>query len=400
MSLLTSHAAADTAKFSPEIDAALAWMLRAAQVNSNNPEVDGGFISWYDEETQTPAYVYSEITGYMLTLLCSLWSRTGNEAVRKSAVQAGDWLLRTVHEETGGFRCLYPLGTTRFGNKQQLIYTFDCGVILSGLVNLYRVTGYAQYLAASVTLGDWLIGTMQKSSGGFLALYDLIAENYPENEAEWSLCSGAYHTKVGIGLLNLHDVTRAEKYRRAAIAACDFALSFQQADGRFVTFPAEGGTNLHPHWYAAEGLWVVGSFLRREDYLEASARATAWAWNQQSPEGFIPRHFHNGQGTYSERVDVLCQAVRLAVIHRAEGRLPAYMDAQIERLIPIILRNQSGASDPNSVGAFYFGRQSNGEITRHANTWVTQFAIQALWLYDDFTAGRYAQQPLEPFELV
>ena len=267
-------------------------------------------------------------------------------------------------------------------------------------MNLYRVTADARYLAASVTLGDWLIGKMQKPSGGFLPLYDLSSDSYPENEAEWSLCSGAYHTKVAIGLLNLFDVTRARKYQRAVVAACDYALTFQQPDGRFVTFPAEGGTNLHPHCYAAEGLWVVGSYLGREHYLNASASATAWAWRQQSPEGFIPRHYHNGERTYSERVDILCQAVRLGVIHRAEGRLPEALDAQMVRLVPIIERNQSESGDPNASGAFYFGRQSNGEITRHANSWVTQFAIQALMLHNDFVAGHYHQQPFEPFEMV
>jgi hypothetical protein len=400
MSSLTSHVAVDIAVFSPEVDAAIDWILRASQVQSDDPTLDGGFISWYDEQIQTPAYVYSEISGYMLSLLCSLWSRTGNEAVLSSAIQAGDWFLRTAHEPTGGFRCLFSIGTTRFDAKKDLIYTFDCGVILSGLVNLYRVTGQIRYLAASVTLGDWLINRMQKRTGAFLPLYDVAGDSYPENNAEWSLCSGSYHTKVAIGLINLFDVTQAEKYKRSAVAACDFALGFQQPDGRFVTFPDEGGTNLHPHCYSAEGLWVVGSYLKRTDYLEASARATAWAWCQQSSEGLIPRHHHNGENMYSERVDILCQAVRLAVIHRAEGRLPAALDVQIERLIPIILRNQSLSSDSNAHGAFYFGRQSNGEITRHANTWVTQFAIQALTLYADFMAGRYECQPFEPFEMV
>jgi hypothetical protein len=400
MSPISSHDAVDDTATNAEIDAATAWILRAAQVHSADPVLDGGFISWYDEDTQQPAYVYSEITGYMLTLLCSLWARTGNQIVRERAIRAGDWFLHTVHEPTGGFYCLFPLGTHRYDAKKNLIYTFDCGVILSGLVNLYRVSGDNRYLAAAVTLGDWLIHRMQKPSGGFLALYNPEQGSYPEHNAEWSLCSGAYHTKVAIGLLNLFDVTQTEKYRRSAVAACDFALQFQQDDGRFITFPEEGGTNVHPHCYAAEGLWVAGTYLKRADYLAASARATAWVWSQQAASGLVPRHHHAGVNTYSERVDILCQAVRLAIIHRAEGRLPAFQDSQLEPLVAIIMRNQSQSRDPMAHGAFYFGRQSNGEQTHHANTWVTQFAIQALQLYGDYTNGRYANQPFEPFEMV
>jgi hypothetical protein len=384
-------------KLSVQVEEAIAWILRASQVQSEDPQLHGGFISWYDAETKSAAYVYSEISGYMLSLLSSLWERTGDEQLKASAVACGEWFLRTVHEPTGGYRCLFPLSPTRFAFKQDLIYTFDCGVILSGLVNLYRITERPAFLAASVTLGDWLIGSMQKESGGFYPVYDLQQQSRPENEAEWSLCSGSYHTKVAIGLMNLYDVTRAEKYRRSAIAACDFALGFQQPDGRFVSFPQEGGTNVHPHCYSAEGLWVVGSYLGRDDYLDASARAAAWVWSQQAPDGLVPRHYHEGQPLYSERVDILCQALRLGVIHRTEGRLGPEIDAQMERLVPIIERNQAVSQDPRAHGAFYFGRQSNGEQTPHANCWVTQFAIQALVLYGDYRAGG---AELSPFEMV
>ncbi|GAB4110592.1 MAG: hypothetical protein Fur005_12090 [Roseiflexaceae bacterium] len=379
------------------LDQAAEWILRAAQVRSANPEHDGGFISWYDTETQTPAYVYSEISGYMLTLLASLWERTGDERFRESAIRCGEWFLRTVHEPTGGYRCLFPLSPNRFAFKQDLIYTFDGGVILSGLVNLYRITERPAFLAAAVTLGDWLIGPMQKPSGAFLPLLDLRDGSTPENEHEWSLCSGSYHTKIAIGLTNLYDITRAEKYKRAALAACEYALSFQQPDGRFVSFPNEGGTNVHPHCYSAEGLWVVGSYFERQEYLEASARATAWVWSQQAEDGLVPRHYHNNGPLYSERVDILCQALRLALIHRAEGRLPASIDAQIARLIPIIQRNQAQSSDPQADGAFYFGRQSDGSLTPHANCWVTQFALQALLLEQEYRAGRF---DFAPFEMV
>jgi hypothetical protein len=127
-------------------------------------------------------------------------------------------------------------------------------------------------------------------------------------------------------------------------------------------------------------LWVVGKYLGRKDYLTSSARATEWLFSVQSPEGYVPRHWHNGEMQYNERVDVLSQALRLAEIHRAEGRIAASLEPKMAALVPLILRNQCHDGDKRADGAFYFGRLSNGEIVPHANVWVTAFALQALFL--------------------
>ena len=306
-------------------------------------------------------------------------------------LRIGCWKTRM---KTGGFRCLVPLAPSRFDYKRDLIYAFDCGVILSGLVNAYRATGAPKYLAAAVTVADWMLRELQDERGAFKPAYNAATGELPYSDAEWSLCSGSYHTKVAMGLINLFDVTRQSRYSRAATKICDFALRFQNPDGRFITFPGEGGTNSHPHAYSAEGLWVVGKYLGCEDYLMASARATEWLFSVQSPDGIIPRHWHNGEPVYNERVDVLSQALRLAEIHLRDRRIDPALEPKLEMLVPIILRNQSQSEDLRARGAFYFGRLSNGEIVRHANVWVSAFAAQALILRSDRQHGKDQFDPL------
>ncbi len=370
------------------------WFIQSGiQISSNDPRLNGGYASWYEQDTESSPYVYSEITGYMLTMLCTLWERTGNTLYLNSAIRAGEWFIETVNEPTGGFRCLYPLYSTRFDYKNNQIYTFDCGVILNGLMCLHRITKQPSYLASAVTMADWLVNVAQKPSGAFSPVYNIEKQEFSESDTEWSLCAGSYHSKIAIGLLNLYDLTRKAKYRNAAIKGCDFALTFQQPDGRFVSFPTQGGTNSHPHAYSAEGLWVAGTYLGREDYLYASAKATQWLLNLQSPEGIIPRHYHHGEALYHERVDVLSQTLRLAVIHLAEKRLPQELQHNINALLPAILRNQARTDDKRTGGAFYFGRLSNGEIMPHANVWVTAFALQALMLYHDYQQGSLKFNP-------
>ncbi len=393
---MASHVSTESTALSKRAFQAAEWLLNSGvQVVSDNPQHSQGFACWYEQDTQTMPYVYSEITGYLTTLMCYLYQETGDSRFLDSATGAGDWLVRTAYQPDGGFRCLFPLVPSRYEFKHSQLYTFDTGVILSGLVNLYRATQRPLILAAAVTTADWLIRDMQKPDGTFYAVYDVDQRTMIESDKEWSLCSGSYHTKVAIGLANLYDATRHDKYLQAAVKACDIALTFQQPDGRFISFPTEGGTNSHPHAYSAEGLWTVGKYLGREDYLSASVRATEWLLRWQSPEGYVPRHFHDGQPLYNERVDVLGQTLRLASIHIGEGRIALTEEtrAKLDKLVTVILRNQAESDDRRVNGAFYFGRLSSGELMPHANVWVSAFAIQGLRLYDSVLQGQYRFDP-------
>lgn len=386
-----------TADVTERIDAAGLWLTDSGvQVVSPNPDHAGGFVSWYEQDTGEMPYVYSEITGYLATMMSFMHDLSGEARYLNAAVKAAEWLNRTAHT-SGSFRCLFPLRPSRFDYKHQQLYAFDTGVILNGLCEVIRLTGRSDLLASARRAGDWLIESAQLPNGGFQAVFDLSEGRYLLNDAEWSLCPGSYHTKVAIGLLNLASLTGETRYRDAAVRVCDFALSFQQPDGRFVSFPSEGGTNAHAHAYSAEGLWVAGSLLERDDYLQSSVRATEWLLRWQSPEGLVPRHFHNGVPTYNERVDILAQALRLGAIHLAQGRLDPALGERLAPLAEVVTRNQVRAGDSRSLGGFHFGRLSDGKPMPHVNVWVSAFAIQALHLYQGLALGR---EPFKPHFMV
>jgi hypothetical protein len=377
-----------------------AWLLASGiQFSDASAERAGGFPAWIDADSGEIPYVYAEISGYLVTYMCWQYARTGDERFLDSARRAADWLIDSpvYHAPTGAFRCLLPVTPSRFDYKREHLYAFDCGVILNGLVDLFRADGSAKYLDASTRVADWLTGASQRADGSFRPVFDLTTQQWIESNKEWSLSACGYHTKISLGLANLALVTKNARYADAAIAGCEFALRFQQPDGRFVTFPDLGGTNSHPHAYTAEGLWVVGHMLDRDDYLTASARATEWLFAQQSEEGYVPRHYHDGTPEYNERVDILSQALRLAELHRVDESIPASIEAGMARLVPVIMRNQCADANPAYDGAFFFGRLSNGTQMRHANVWVTAFATQALQLrHDRLTGGA----PLKPSYMV
>lgn len=394
----TLATAAARTQDNPIVASAVNWLLTSGIQNATiGDRAYGSFNAWYEQDTQSYPFVYSEITGYLTALMCYLWERTGDERYLRSATRAGDWLLRTTYEPNGGFRCLYPLQPSRFDFKQNQMYAFDNGVIVNGLINLYRATKQEKYLASAVTAADWLVYAAQKATGGFHPVYQLDRAAFFESDEEWSMSPGSYHAKIAIGLLNLYDLTQKQKYLDSAIRACDFAIRCQEKSGRFITFPWRGGTNTHPHCYTAEGLWGAGTYLGRDAYLDASARGIAWVLDLQSRDGYVPRLYLDNVPIYHERVDAICQTLRLAILHRAEGRLAVSYEPNIERLLGVVRKYQAHDGDPKVDGGFYFGCSSDGKVIPHLNVWVTAFAVQALLEYGDYRTGRLE---LAPFRLV
>ena len=45
----------------------------------------------------------------------------------------------------------------KFGNKENYIYSFDNGVIINGLINLYNITKIKKYLYAAEKSANFLI---------------------------------------------------------------------------------------------------------------------------------------------------------------------------------------------------------------------------------------------------
>lgn len=383
----------------PEITNAISnWLTDSGvQIKSKDPQEEGGFGSWYDTNIKAWPFIYSEITGYMLTTMCWLYETTGEKKYLDSALKAGHWLLNTTHEPNGGFHCNHPLIAERKEFKRNQQYAFDNGIILNGLVCLYRATKDEVWLASAVTAADWLVNFAQKPNGAFYPVYQMDENKLFESDKDWSTESGSYHAKIAIGLLNLYDVTKKAKYKTSAEKVCDFAMGCQNGAGRFISFMNRGGTNSHPHSYSCEALWVAGKYLNREDYLKSSAKGVEWLLGLQNQEGIVPRQYLDDKPVYNERVDVLSQCLRMAVLIKEEGLLNPQLDEKLHKLAAILPSYQAKTNDIHTNGGFYFGKLSNGTPVFHVNVWVSAFAMQALDLYYHSTKKN---MKLNPFFMV
>ncbi|WP_432515266.1 hypothetical protein [Kineococcus sp. SYSU DK001] len=370
----------------PALEAArrgVRWLQR-----SGIQSAGGGYHSWFDRTAQVYPFEYSEVTGYQVTLGAWLAARADlapREVALGDAERAVQWLATAVQPVPGAFRCLEASAAVgRFAGKADRLYTFDAGIILQGLVahHVARAAegGSALALRTAVDTGEWLLRHVD--ADGVVQPWPATPEAgaWQDAPADWSTRPGVHHAKIGIGLAALGEVTGDERFTRAAVAVCEDALHHQTESGRFVTNPVAGTTNLHPHCYAAEALWAVGTATGREDLLAASERATLWALATTDREGLPPRRAGADEAGRTgvvrhPRVDAVAQVLRLAALHSVHGTRAA------QRLTATLLGRQVHAPDePRAHGGFAFGAGTDGTPLPHANVWVTAFAVQALVL--------------------
>ena len=131
-------------------------------------------------------------------------------------------------------------------------------------------------------------------------------------------------------------------------------------------------------------MWVAGKFLKRDDYLDSSAKSIKWLLDLQNSDGVIPRLYFDDKPVFHERIDAIAQTVRMAIIHIVEKRLDSCYYSHIVKLISLMLKYQVKEGNKHELGGINWGKTSNGKIMEHPNSWVTAFSIQALMIHEDY----------------
>lgn len=324
----------------------------------------GAYCAWRDVRNERNAFEYPEITGYALTFLagCSCLTPNELEAGRKAA----RWLIARLEAQDRSARDGWDGGA---------VYTFDLGMIATGLIRFGAVAGDDAALDRGVTTAREL-EKLVRSPEGLKAIDP--AGPPSRGRSGWSTDGVAHLFKCVQCLLLADEVDDSIDYVGAARALLDRTLAYQQDDGRFQTEEADGVTMLHPHLYTIEGLYMWGTAQGDDDALERGRRALNWAWSHQLDNGGFPRHVvvgGGGGGAAAERPpeqnDLGAQILRMA---RALEVRPSGYRAGVRRLLDSVRVAQDG-----TAAAIY--QPASGH--EHHNAWVTMFAAQALDLAQD-----------------
>ena len=369
------------------------WLDKSGIQNNSKKKnlLSGSINAWYDPSKKKYSFVYSEINGYFMTMMVFLYRRTGEKKYLNKGLEAAKWLISNAQEKNGGFRCLFLIDkNSSHAHKKDQIYSFDNGVIINGLVSLYKETKKSYLIKAAEKCANWIINFCIDNNNLVKPVYEIEQNKFFESDKEWSTTSGSYHSKIAIGLANLYSIIKKRKYLDAAKKICNSSIKFQKNNGRFLSFPFKGGTNAHPHCYSAEGLWVVGMFLKNKKYLNSFEKATKWILSKQNSSGKVPRLFLITHSIYHERIDAIAQTIRLIFLSQfiKKGKIKI-KNKKINKLLKIMLKYQNlKTSDLKIKGSFTWGKKSNGTILKHPNSWVTFFAIQSLFFFKDYIENK------------
>lgn len=123
------------------------WITNSGIQNKDKKNKNyGGYYAWYDEKKGKYSYLYSEITGYLITFHCFIYSLKKSKKNLIAAEAAAMWLINRAQFSFGGFKCFELIDKNlNILDKSSLSYSFDNGVILNGLVNLYKITKKKRY---------------------------------------------------------------------------------------------------------------------------------------------------------------------------------------------------------------------------------------------------------------
>lgn len=350
------------------IDLAAQWILKSG-IQSDG----GGFYAWYDLKAAAPSYLYSEITGYGITALLFLYRLLKEELFMEQAIKAGDWIIEYAMHPCGGVKTrLYnddDKADKTYSFSGENIFSFDTGMVLYGMVNIYKQTKDKKFLDVSKRLAKFLTEKMQNIDGSLSPIYNAKTDKIIESYDKWSNQRGGFHAKVSLGLVGLFELTRDKSYSDAAVKLCEYAVATQEDSGRFITDRITKTTHLHPHCYAAEGLLYTGAVLGIPSFIESSRRATEWAYKGVTSNGInelydpATKAFNNFQ-----RSDIIAQLLRLGLVFSVGDKTDC--------LKSVLLKYQYNGEKSHQNGGLLFSRK-----VAHINSWCTMFAIQALAFY-------------------
>ena len=321
-------------------------------------ESDGGVARFYRSDSATNATVSTEITGYAASTLAYLHSRTGKPEYLDAAVRAADYLARHAWDSAAS--------TFPFEPGSDRAYFFDIGIIVRGLLAVWRATGEEEYRAraqeAALSLAFEFLG--ERSFHPVISLPD--KQPLPE-EARWSRKPGCYQLKSALAWREVGDSHAKQMFD----AAVGFALATHEQFLQEESDREKLMDRLHAYCYFLEALL----FTDERRALASGINRVAQLLREIQP--------------VFERSDVNAQLLRVRLIAHHSDLVGLDEDAAREEAAHTASFQALDVSDPKLRGGFWFGRKG-AVMLPFSNPVSTAFCAQGLALWQDHQAGRWS----------
>jgi hypothetical protein len=338
------------------------WFLQ-----SGIQEPSGGVARYYLADAGRNKPASTEITGYAVSALVYLHSLTHETAYLDRALAGARFLTRT------GWRA--DLETTPFEvdatPEGLLAYFFDCGIIVRGLLAVWRATGDGEFLEGARRVGASMAKDFAAGDGEYYPIL-LLPEKTPlARDSRWSRSTACYQLKPAMAWHDLAEATGEDCWRRYYDRTLDFSLRTYASFLPGNPDRLKVMDRLHAFSYFVEGL------LPRAGDAQAAAA-------MRDGVGRLAFYLRDIEGEFA-RSDVYAQLLRARVYADWLGVLPldrAAAEYEAKRLREF----QIASDDPRFDGGFYFARKA-GAWVNHVNPVSAAFALQALAQWEQSRAG-------------
>jgi len=334
-------------------------LLRAGRwfLQSGIQAPGGGVARFYRADLGCNRAVSTEITGYTVNALMFLHSVTGDAVFFDRARGAARFLVQDAWDPAAE-NFPFELGP----GAKSMLYFFDCGIIVRGLLAVWRETREEFLLARAVDCGRAMIRDFD--TGSEIRPILTLPEKAPvDRDWRWSCNPGCYQLKSAMAWRDLAAVTGEREFSDA------FNRQLERSLAGYADF-LPGASNservmdrLHPFCYFLESLLP---YLNDERCALALADGIAR----------VSRYLREISPVFA-RADVYAQLLRVRLW--ARGTVPLDADAAKQEA-EALARFQMRSDDPRIDGGFSFGTQ-RGEPIPHINPVSTAFAIQALHMW-------------------
>jgi hypothetical protein len=349
----------------PFLGQAGCWYL-----NSGIQEPTGGVARYYRVDLAKNANVSTEITGYAVSTFVYLHAISGRGEYLESARGAAAFLTRSAWNDdlrAMPFEC---------GSGTPLTYFFDCGIIVRGLLTLYRTTGEEEWLEGAERCAEGM-REFRGVDGQYHPIYSLPEKAPLPRDERWSRNPGCYQLKSALGWLELARTTGNREWVSLYEDVLSYSLDGHEAFPVLEPRSERVMDRLHAYCYFLEGLLPYAGRPDCREALAGGIHQVGRLLRDIAPE--------------FARSDVYAQLLRIRLYADVLGvaaldRLAAQEEAAA------LARFQVNATDIRQRGGFSFGRKGT-DLLPFANPVSTAFAVQALVMWNEYEAGRRPASP-------
>jgi hypothetical protein len=241
--------------------------------------------------------IYPEITAYAINLSCILYKRYKDNRYLERAQTCANFLIRINQE--GGLPCY----------SDNLLYSFDTGIFISSMFDLFNITKNIIYLKEAKKSLDWLFSQWNGIT--------FPSVNKLPSDAKWYHLPSVHLVKLVIPLLKAYKQFNENIYKEISLQLLDTYKKMLTKNGGFLVNDNSNYIMTHPHCYATEGLLYAYYTFKDQELLEVTKKSVEWLCERQNNDGSFYKSyyiFESGKNLVHKKIkisDATAQAIRL-----------------------------------------------------------------------------------------